>query len=192
MLVVLSFPLLASADDYFDPPGTAGGIYSDCKTKSGFVPLECFEQSGKLRGAYSEEDLGKFMQKLFVGAISLGAILAVLRLAWAGFVYMGTDLWGKKEHAKEVIRDTLLGLFLLIAIALILNQINPQLLQLKVNAGGGSSTDSGIQPAPSDFFAPNAGYRGPTISVNPGGSSGSPIPQCTIVVDGQIIPVACP
>src|SRR3989344_1851012 len=88
MLVVLSFPLLASADDYFDPPGTAGGIYSDCKTKSGFVPLECFEQSGKLRGAYSEEDLGKFMQKLFVGAISLGAILAVLRLAWAGFVYM--------------------------------------------------------------------------------------------------------
>ena len=125
-----------------------------------FVPLADFNASPKLRDAYTNSsDLGTFMNKVFVGAISLGAILAVLRLAWAGFVYMGTDLWGKKEHAKEVITDTLLGLFLLIAVYLILNQINPQILSLKITAPAPQSINnsagpgSGNAPTPSDTGA---------------------------------------
>ncbi len=110
----------------------------DCTGADGFVPLECFEGSAKLSDAYNTPagELGPFMNKVFVGAISVGAILAVLRLAWAGFEYMASDLWTRKETAKEIIKDTLLGLFLLIAIYLILNQINPQILELRVTGGG--------------------------------------------------------
>ncbi|MBI2610641.1 hypothetical protein HYW60_01755 [Candidatus Kaiserbacteria bacterium] len=108
-----------------------------------FVPLESFGDSPKLRGAYSETELGPFMNRVFVGAIAAGAILAVLRLAWAGFVYMSSDLWTSKDRAKEIIRDTLLGLFLLLAVWLILYQINPDILKLEIgfregaNVGGG-------------------------------------------------------
>lgn len=111
----------------------------------GFVPLECFQQSRKLQDAYNSTELGPFIQKAFVGAISIGAMLAVLRLAWGGFRYMSSDIWGTKEHAKEIIRETLLGLFLLLAIYLILRQINPQILELKVNPE--SSLDAQEQPA---------------------------------------------
>lgn len=106
---------------------------SQCATQDGFVPLECFERSQKLSEAYSSGDLSEFLQRVFVGAISLGGILAVLRLAWGGFMYMSSDLWSTKEHAKEVIRETLLGLFLLLAVYTILYQINPNILSLNLS-----------------------------------------------------------
>src|SRR3989344_322346 len=105
---------------------------AQCEGAGGFVPLECFQGSRKLSDAYNTAELGPFLQKVFVGAISLGAILAVLRLAYAGFVYMASDLWTSKEKAKEIIKDTLLGLFLLLAIWLILHQINPDILKLDI------------------------------------------------------------
>ena len=96
------------------------------------MPLACFDKSDKLKELYTEGKLEVFLSKLFMGSLALGAILAVLRLSWAGFVYMSSDLWSSKGHAKEIIQDTLLGLFLLLAIWLILNLINPDLLKLKV------------------------------------------------------------
>ena len=119
---------------------SANATLAECKPGAGgFVPLECFQGSTKLTDAYNTETLAPFLNKVFAAAISLGAILAVLRLAWAGFAYMSSDLWSTKEHSKEIIQDTLLGLFLLIAIWLILNQINPQILKLEVAAENPSS-----------------------------------------------------
>ena len=137
--LALSMPLYAQAQ------GTQGSP-QNCTGTGGVVPLECFQGSQKLAGAYTEGDLGTFLQRVFVGAISLGAILAVLRLAWAGFMYMGSDMWGKKEHAKEIIQDALLGLFLLLAIWLILKQINPQILELKVNTSSVPNNVTQTQP----------------------------------------------
>ena len=119
---------------------------TDITGAGGFVPLECFQDSARLRGAYNEPELGPFIQRIFVGAISLGAVLAVLRLAWAGFIYMGTDRWGDKGRARDIISDTLLGLFLLLAIWLILKQINPQILELKINTSSVPSDVMQKQP----------------------------------------------
>lgn len=65
--------------------------------------------------------------------ISIGAMLAVLRLMWAGYLYMGKgfDNWGTKSSAKVVFQDTIIGLLLLLAIATILFQINPKILNLE-------------------------------------------------------------
>lgn len=117
--------------------------YANCQGVGGFVPLECFQGSRKLTGAYYTEDLGPFMNKVFAGAIALGAILAVFRLAWAGFKYMSSDLPGMKSDAKEIISETLLGLFLLLGIWLILYQINPDILKLKIETTPQSSSSSG-------------------------------------------------
>jgi hypothetical protein len=77
--------------------------------------------------------LASFFNTAFTMALSAGAILAVLRLAYAGWLYMGAaDMWGSKQRAKSVIFDAILGLLLLIGIYIILFQINPCLLNLNI------------------------------------------------------------
>jgi len=145
----------------FSAPVFAQTSNTDCaKDTGGFVPLACFNKSPKLTDLYTEGDLANFLSKLFMGTIAIGAILAVLRLSWAGFVYMSSDLWSQKGHAKEIIQDTLLGLFLLLAIWLILNLINPDLLKLKVEAKKTAPTQQVQQPFGQDID-PNL-FRTPT------------------------------
>jgi len=77
-------------------------------------------------------DLSGFLTNLFNIAISLGAILAVLRIGYAGFVYMTSDAAGEKSNAKQIIQNAVIGLLLLLGIVLILERINPDLLQLNL------------------------------------------------------------
>ncbi|OHB18829.1 MAG: hypothetical protein A2854_03140 [Parcubacteria group bacterium RIFCSPHIGHO2_01_FULL_56_18] len=69
---------------------------------------------------------------VFFFAIAVGAILAVLRLGYAGIIYMTTDLWHSKQNAKEIISQAVLGILLLLAVYLILFQINPDILNLDI------------------------------------------------------------
>jgi hypothetical protein len=100
-------------------PGSSSGS-SLPSSLSGF-----FNQTGS--GA-----LAGFFNAAFTIALSVGAILAVLRIAYAGWLYMSSDAFGKKSHAREVITDAVLGLLLLIGIYIILYQINPNLLNLNI------------------------------------------------------------
>jgi hypothetical protein len=93
----------------------------------------------------SNATLASFFNNAFTLALSAGAILAVLRLAYAGWLYMGAaDMWGSKQKAKDAIFNAILGLLLLIGIYIILFQINPCLLNLNVlqSFQGGSSSAS--------------------------------------------------
>ena len=92
-----------------------------------FVPLAPAPASSKLGQLYGTTDLSSFVSGLFAAALSIGAILAVLRLGYAGYQYMTTEAFGQKTHAKEIIGDTVLGLLLLISVWLILYQINPDI-----------------------------------------------------------------
>jgi hypothetical protein len=85
-----------------------------------------------LADAYSTDGLNALVNNLFLMALSFGGIAAVLRFAYAGYLYLGSDMWGNKQHAREILGDTALGLLLLLAIALILTQINPDILNLDV------------------------------------------------------------
>ncbi len=98
----------------------------------GFVPLANSDQSPMLQEVYKSTGLGEYINVLFKASLSVGAILAVVRIAYAGYLYMGTDMWGNKQKAREVLGDVTLGILLLLSIFLILNQINPQLLNLSV------------------------------------------------------------
>ncbi|RJR12875.1 hypothetical protein C4585_02850 [Candidatus Parcubacteria bacterium] len=106
-------------------------LFAQCT--NGFCPLADVEGSD-LETLYGTGDgnLVQFLNRLFGLALAVGGILAVFRIAWGGYLYMTTDLWSSKERAKETLRDTVLGLLLLIAVYTILNQINPGLLNLNV------------------------------------------------------------
>ena len=89
---------------------------------------------------FCEMTLPDVLNNLFQIAISVGAILAMLRIAYAGYLYMGSaDMWSSKQHAKDVFRDAIIGLLLLLSIWLILYQINPCLLDLQVLQSGKSN-----------------------------------------------------
>ena len=101
-----------------------------------FVPLSDIN-TGQVapfltRAFSANSDFPTMVNALFKGAISVGAILAVLQLARAGFMYMGGESWGTKEKSKEIMRQASLGLLILLSIYLVLEQINPQLLDLNI------------------------------------------------------------
>lgn len=97
-----------------------------------FVPLAPTPENSPLGQIYKSTDLSGFISGLFTAAISIGGILAVLRLSYAGYIYMTKDAWSSKISAKDIIGDTVLGLLLLLSIWLILHQINPNILKLDV------------------------------------------------------------
>jgi hypothetical protein len=100
-----------------------------------FVPLAeaDYGKTGKLSALFStDQNLVQYLNTLFKIAITVGAILAVLRLLYAGYIYMMSDVFVSKEKAKEIFREVFLGLFLLLSIYIILAQINPNLLNLDV------------------------------------------------------------
>lgn len=123
---------------------TAGLLFGS-GTVVTFQPLTTQQNLGStLSGFFQSSNLAGFFNAAFTVALSAGAILAVLRLAYAGWLYMGAaDMWGSKQHAKEVIRDAVLGLLLLIGIYIILYQINPNLLNLNILQDFNSSSSIG-------------------------------------------------
>ena len=112
-----------------------------------FQPLaDLGAQSGsKLSGIYTGGDLSTYISKMFVFAISIGAIIAVVRLMWAGYLYMGSEMWSSKEKAKTVFREVIFGLLLLLSIYLILQKINPQLLNIQILDSVKNSASTGQQ-----------------------------------------------
>jgi hypothetical protein len=113
--------------------GTTTAFYliaTEFASAATFYPLAPAPGGTRLGDLYGSNSLGQFFNRVFIAAIAVGAILAVLRLAFAGYLYMTTEAWGQKSRAKEIIGDVILGLLLLLSIWLILRQINPNLLNL--------------------------------------------------------------
>src|SRR3989344_5854065 len=98
----------------------------------GFVPLADASQSPMLQGIYESGNFGSYVNAMFKVALSVGAILAVLRIAYAGYLYMASDMWNTKAKAREILGNVVLGLLLLLSIYLILYQINPDILRLNI------------------------------------------------------------
>lgn len=98
-----------------------------------FVALENTSNSPVFSRFYESGDLTGLINAAFLFAISAGGILAVLQIARGGFIYMGSaDMWGEKAQAKGIIRDAIVGLLLLLSVYIILFQINPDIVSLKV------------------------------------------------------------
>lgn len=90
-------------------------------------------------------DLPHFLQSLYGILITLGGIIAVGSLVWAGTVYMTSEISEKKRAARLRIQATFWGLLILISSYLVINTINPQLLEFRFLNSLGSSAAPGTQ-----------------------------------------------
>lgn len=124
------------------------------QTQGQFVSLSGIDSPSKggstlLSGIFTADSLQNFVNKLFFFAISIGGILAVFQLARAGWLYMLGDNGGNMQKAKDIIGNVVIGVLLLLSIWLILNQINPNLLNLDIlrnlNSGGGGTPAGSAQ-----------------------------------------------
>ncbi len=70
------------------------------------------------------------MIKIFLG---LCAVLAVIMIVWGGIQYMTSELVSSKEEGKKSIINAILGLLLALGAFVILNTLNPNLLNICLN-----------------------------------------------------------
>ena len=89
-----------------------------------------------------------YIEALYKLAISLAAVLVVLRLIWAGVQYMLSEMVTSKQKAKETIQSALLGLLIILGAVTILNTINPRLTNLDVIGSGPTVAVSGGEVKP--------------------------------------------
>ena len=92
------------------------------------------------------------MIKLFFG---ICGVLAVIMIVMGGIEYMTSDLISSKEAGKESIRNAVLGLLLALGSYLILNTINPDLLNICLNALPKAEMTMTEAPPTSSDFNPN-------------------------------------
>lgn len=91
----------------------------------------------------STSDLGNYLQFAFQFTIGITGVLAVIMIILGGVRYLSTDAISGKEEGRSMITGAIGGLLLAILSWLILNTINPKLLEFNVLPSSESSSSSG-------------------------------------------------
>lgn len=164
-----------------------------CPTLSVFAADEGYTLLAPLPGLSetlkTDNILGTYVPAIFKLAIGLSAVAAVLMIVIGGFQYLSSDAVMQKSAGKERIKNAVFGLVLVISAWLILNTINPNLLNINLNlesitttdsSGGtlGTSSKKGVSMTEAEVTASNAirsalkignvdVYAGPCISGDP-------------------------
>lgn len=76
---------------------------------------------------------GKYLNILIKLFLGIAGVLAVIMIVWGGIQYMTSELASSKEEGKKSITNAILGLLLALGAWLILNTINPDLLNVCLN-----------------------------------------------------------
>ena len=96
----------------------------------GYTPLEPIP--GLAEAQSGNTNFALFLKYVFGVLISLGGLSAVVMLIFGGITYMVSDVVHKKTDALRRVQAAMWGLLLLIASWLILNAINPRLLEFEL------------------------------------------------------------
>ena len=80
----------------------------------------------------TEVDLVQYINYLYLFSLSLVGVAALVSLIIGGFMYMLSDTVTSKDKAREYISGAIYGLILALAAYLILNTINPDLVNWSI------------------------------------------------------------
>lgn len=101
-------------------------------------PVSGFEQTGA-------QDFGSFLKSIFRILFSISALIAVGMLTVGGIEYMVSEVAHRKNEGLRRAQAAIYGILILAGSWLILNTINPRLLEFNFNVGGSSgSAPSGV------------------------------------------------
>ncbi len=120
-----------------------------CVYAADYVPLAPITGTVSATGS---TNLSTYLTGIFKVGIAAAAALAFIRIVWGGFVYLSTDAITGKEEGKEKIGRALGGLVLALAAYIILNTINPQLVNLNLNFGTAANKATDINAPSSQTY----------------------------------------
>lgn len=91
----------------------------------------------------NDPDLPDILNTIYVVAVAVGAIVAVIKIAIAGTKYVLSEIVTDKSDAKKDINSALLGLIIILATYVVLHTIYPGIVDFNIlqNAGGLSTSD---------------------------------------------------
>lgn len=81
----------------------------------------------------ADTSFGEYLNFIIKFTIGFSAVIAVVLIVLGGIEYMGSDAFTTKEEAKGKITRAITGLLLALGGFLLLNTINPNLVNLKLN-----------------------------------------------------------
>ncbi len=134
----MTFNILAYLSIFFISANIAfaGGNGSDAVA---FVPLV------GIPGVDNASSFGSYVNALYALAISLAALIAVIKIIIAGAKYMLSDIVSSKSAAKDDIKNSLIGLLIIIGAVVILNTINTDLTNTNISADSVTLDNTPIQ-----------------------------------------------
>ena len=172
------------------------------------APLISFAQYTPLVGipGVSGGNFDSYINAMYGLAISIAALLAVIKIIIAGVKWMMTDVVTSKSEAKKDIQGALLGLLVVLAAVLILTVINPQISNSTLsftNPGltGPSSTNTNTTTNASQCFTNQQGCTAVSCSIT-GTCPGFCTPpngviqlgffrNTCLVPTGTVVPISC-
>ncbi|MDB5264976.1 MAG: hypothetical protein JWN64_547 [Parcubacteria group bacterium] len=117
-----------------------------------------------LQGAGNVDTMPAFLNNLYKVLIGIAATLAVLQIMRAGVTWMTAgDNSEKITQARGLIRDSLIGLLLILSPVIVFSIINPDILKLKI---GGIDQLQLPQNTPTDTTTSPAGASAATACVD--------------------------
>ena len=117
-----------------DPETTSTN--NDCVDRDGVYCLLEPIGTGGTRWTFidTSTQFGSYLNGMFQIGVALAGVIGVLLIVVGGFQYMTTDAIGKKEDGRKQILNAVYGVILALTAWLILNTINPGLLNFSIGA----------------------------------------------------------
>ena len=106
--------------------GTSGLVFAQNATATRERPI--YLEPTALPGVSANASLGTFLGQVFNWGIAIAVALTVVMIIFGGMQYMTTDSWMGKDEGKTKIMDALIGLSIALLSWIILNTINPCLV----------------------------------------------------------------
>ena len=98
-----------------------------------YTPLASIPSTNGTGDIGSSPDIGTYFNQMYQLGVGVATALAVLMVIWGGVEYITTDAIGGKEEGKQKVQNAILGLLLALGSYLILQTINPALLNTNLN-----------------------------------------------------------
>jgi hypothetical protein len=96
-------------------------------------------------GVIKEIAVDSFLKYVYLLMLSLGAVLSVIMIMAAGFQYITSEIVDTKSEAKKRAQNAVIGLILMLSTYLILNTINPKLVNVTYTLPTIQSTGAGTK-----------------------------------------------
>lgn len=179
-LTFVFIPQTTSADQLPDRPGEicSNGIDDDSDTYVDGADKECYVLLEPLPGmtaVNTNQGLASYLRLVFRLAIGIAGVIAVVKIVLAGIEHMTSESPFSKSKAKDKLLNSILGILLLLGSVVILNTINPELLNISLNLApitGSVTEEDKPSPVTSGGKVCNGLY---TVGANWATESGLPI-----------------